>query len=46
MLKNLLKKASDNHYDTYLLAIGLIFMLFVKVRCVITILTEKYITNG
>ena len=45
MLKNLFKKAQDNHIDTYILLVGLLFMLCAKIWCFSNLIYNKLVSD-
>ena len=41
MIKQLIKKAQDNNIDTYILLVGLLFMLGAKICCLSNLINDK-----
>lgn len=45
MIKQLIKKAQDNHIDTYILLVCLLFMLGAKTWCLANIIHNKLMSD-
>lgn len=45
MIKQLIKKAQDNHIDTYILLVGLLFMLGAKTWCLANLIHNKLMSD-